>query len=172
MQWCTKVSAYVVVFSVVRISSLLNRGGQLFEREVARFPIDPAPTNRTSTFWCAHHSLPIQPCPAGAASVLLLHSLVLPGAVSERTKTVRPSNTACGPKPKADPALPLGRFVLYLCHTIGSSSQGAFLALVFMWNESVWPLYRARWRARNERRVGGDGQPYSTQATLYYSATS
>ena len=26
VQWCTKVSAYVVVFSVVRISSLLNRG--------------------------------------------------------------------------------------------------------------------------------------------------
>ncbi len=66
VQWCTKVSAYVVVFSVVRISSLLNRGGQLFEREVARFPIDPAPTNRTTTFWCAHRSLLIQPRPAGA----------------------------------------------------------------------------------------------------------
>ena len=74
--------------------------------------------------------------------------------------------------PKLTPRCPPGRFVLYLCHTIGSSSQGAFLALVFMWNESVWPLYRARWRARNERRAGRDGQPYSTQATLYYSATS
>jgi hypothetical protein len=68
-----------------------------------------------------------------------------------------------------------GHYLQYLCHTIGSSSQGAFLASVFLWNESIAPLYRTHClhRCSTERARRQSEHAKHTQGThAYYAASS
>ena len=120
ISWCGKVSAYVVVFVVVRFSSLLNRGSQIVEFMAGDWE-EPEELGKTTTGW----------------------------------------------------------FILYLCHTIGSSSQGAFLAAVFCWNESILPLYRTHCVARyaccageRARRRQSEYEQHTQGTHAYYAASS